>query len=1382
MSLLLDTLISGLNSEIQSDNLRVLIQLRQLVLLQSGWLQQGEIFHDWPLRRKFNPLPPPTGILKEYLRSSPRMEELFRLWGDSDVAVQREIVRALTSILFCARSDETVAICRRILRSKAGSILDNVVLALGGVNPTHNPNDTNGDGSIHKTSVNSSIAARVASSSSSTLAASEKLTLLSAVSSHASNVTRDLLSNHEVPLRAVLKHTVTLAKRTGLSSSSSSASKKRPRSNSTDASSSSSSSSSKKSGPKIRLQRSVLLLQLSLVQSSPSDVKRQALDIRGFVRAMLLWRTAEKNTSVTVEKPNPGQSKPYGKTNAKGNESESDSDSPLKMFRIGTEAVVVTLGRDLLLTHDLSTGMKRRLFGSMVLEHLVSLSNAGHIGSTSLLQHLCVHPDTSVFDPNDVSNQENTLSAALSSSPSSSSSSISSTPTKKTKTKLSKSAMTLLSVLRTLHATTDKTRQDLVCNILERYTTLIVPYARAFPYDVENPSSTYQWLGAVVLATRIQQMSLNTSTTVIATSFTDVVPSSNKFTKSVLGKGLQSKSRLVASTTMSYMETMFNTVEQSISHNKSIGASKKRSKKNNAIAAGLQRTLPDFSVLRSLLTKKYATNATNATDGTSSTSSTVEKEDTNTTKESETKTEIEFRTQLFILMGRYLEHVPTTAQRVRYDGCTMLKKYGDISALLKNNTNMLLCDKSMLGLLSASANAGMLQWGNFLRRIQLDTKSVLQQANNTTAATNTSTVRMQCACSAYLFPTSLPVTPLRALLLTCAKEHDQNMNIRTMSRDVIAKAVVHNGGVFAPFRAHDGVASFLPQGKDMTLPIAFFFDAVLSRCSREPLEFVMSYSDECTEWGVFAVVVVDTLNMAMERYVAMSQDDSTSTKTTKTTKAKQIGSDTRQTITSSIVVMCKYVLDSLKNFSERLGKDATLFVKKVLGQNLKLVLSTTGCAIDVLKPQHINTEQIQHDLETVTNEELPSIVSRLCRSFENETKQTSKAFILQTLGLAVRRMGGRSAALGPIVTLLTAMQKVLTHSDVTVSGRDLIVNYANLLMSSDATEWVTSTNEHVKTLINICCSPGDHLKTSNYVNRANAIHIVCSRMKDEHKRHLLNTFSIDNENDVLLVIELFHRKNISNDIIDAELYCTWLVKIQNKLHTTLNGDVYVNALHQLIDSTWHQLAGMNGTDYITETTLHLLWKLSSSSASLSSSSSSSSSTSTTSISTSTSINIGVQQSEAILLRCLQSGSLVHTALSFVVLTESNTNPKQQWSFSCLLGLLRSSGSDDVPPSFVAQIVPMMQNVMAWGVQKIQQDNMAYNEASNTFVPLLQQLCLIHEKHEQRRPWESIETIIHLTELKNVDSFLKGGAAAGAAGAAGAASSKKKKKKRKRSDC
>ena len=59
----------------------------------------------------------------------------------------------------------------------------------------------------------------------------------------------------------------------------------------------------------------------------------------------------------------------------------------------------------------------------------------------------------------------------------------------------------------------------------------------------------------------------------------------------------------------------------------------------------------------------------------------------------------------------------------------------------------------------------------------------------------------------------------------------------------------------------------------------------------------------------------------------------------------------------------------------------------------------------------------------------------MCRSFENETKQTSKAFILQTLGLAVRRMGGRSAALGPIVTLLTAMQKVLTHSDVTVSVR-----------------------------------------------------------------------------------------------------------------------------------------------------------------------------------------------------------------------------------------------------------------------------------------------------------------------------------------------------------
>jgi hypothetical protein len=186
--MLLDEILQGLNSEIQSENLHVLIQLRQLVLQQNGWLSSGEVFKEWPLQRKFQTLPSPVGLLKEYLQSSPRMEEMFRLWDESDIAVQREVIRTLTAILFCARNHDTVSVCRRILHTKAGPILDTIVLALGG---SHNINNISSSSSQDSAQITSSVASKVATSSFSTLSASEKLTLLSAVSSHASNITRD---------------------------------------------------------------------------------------------------------------------------------------------------------------------------------------------------------------------------------------------------------------------------------------------------------------------------------------------------------------------------------------------------------------------------------------------------------------------------------------------------------------------------------------------------------------------------------------------------------------------------------------------------------------------------------------------------------------------------------------------------------------------------------------------------------------------------------------------------------------------------------------------------------------------------------------------------------------------------------------------------------------------------------------------------------------------------------------------------------------------------------------------------------------------------------------------------------------------------------------
>jgi hypothetical protein len=1338
INMLLDQLLEGLNSEVQSDNLRVLIQLRQLVLLQSGWLQQGETFKEWPLSRKNPTLSKPTGLLKTYLSSSPRMEELFRLWNDSDIAVQREVVRALTCILFCARSDDTIAVCRRLLRSKAGVILDTVVLALGGVNPTAAASAMNGASS----SVSSSVATRVATSSSSTLAASEKLTLLSAVSSHASNVTRDLLSNHEVALRAVLKHTVTLAKRTGLTSNgindnngsnnnndgSSSSSKKRPRAGT----SKGSSNVSGKSSAKIHLQRSILLLQLSLVQSCPSDIKRQALDIRGFVRALLLWRTPS--------------STPTSKDNVVSDIMET--------FRGGTNTVVLTLGRDLLLTHDLSSSMKRRLFGSMVLEHLVSLSNAGHENSISLLQHLCVHPETSVFDPNDVATADHAEESNILNN-TKSKAAIKTTTTKSRKSrKLSKSATTLLSVIRTLHATTNKVRQDLVCEILALYPSLIVPYSRAFPYDVENPSSTYQWLGATVLATRIQQMTQHHHSIVSspASSLLDVLPSSIKFTKAVLGKGLQSKSRLVTSTTMTYMNSMFDVVESTSdplpsnntksTQNTNTNTNDKRQKQKkmyissetsknargagrNTLAVGLQKALPDFSVLRSLLTKKYV-------DG-----------EISETEEERSRSSLEFRAQLLTLMGRYLEHVPLTAQKVRYDGCTMVKKYGDLTTLLSSKTEkevISLCDLPLLSLLSSSATAGMFQWGNFLRRIQLDTKSALKESASSGTNT-TASLRVQCAAAASLFPTSLPVTPLRPLLLTCALSNQKET--RTMACKVIANAVVHNGGVFAPSHAHDAAASFLPSEQDtnggtttMRVSTVLFLDAVLSRCVHEPLEIVMEHSNATSTWGVFVMAVVDTLRLVLERY----------------THANVLAG---HPMDKAVADICQYVVSSLRQYGERIGKNPQILIKAKLSNDLQKLVSKI-VSLKHLAPRQLDPTNI--NIDDMPIDEVPSILSRLCRlllsdeSVVVETKIFTKSDIVATITAAVQRVGGmngshsatssNSILNNPVIQVLDGMNKMLTGDGA--HEVHLAHHFALLLTSSNTSIWIESTKTYVDALLEILMNARG---ANKFDNPSHSISVLSPRISDAQRRHFLNNYeSIDF--DVWIVVELFRRHRISDTAVDVALYAKWYNVVQTKLVAALGASAssseWVKALSDLSMPELHQLVGVESTDYLTEDTLRWLWSSSDSR----------------------------PKARDLLERCLKSGSFLHIATSFEVLeAKYSTNMIAETTcFSSLLVLLRVVEGDNVPSSFVSQIIPWIRHLAKCTLETTAEATKDYKDIQNVHVPLLKRLCCLHQKYHL----SDVGTIEQLSNVANVrDLFTV------ANNATQTSSKKKKQKKRKR---
>ena len=82
----------------------------------------------------------------------------------------------------------------------------------------------------------------------------------------------------------------------------------------------------------------------------------------------------------------------------------------------------------------------------------------------------------------------------------------------------------------------------------------------------------------------------------------------------------------------------------------------------------------------------------------------------------------------------------------------------------------------------------------------------------------------------------------------------------------MTQAVVENGGVFANSQAYDSVAAFLNLGGSrMTVPTAMFVDACLTRSVRDPLELVMKYPKETSKWGVFVVVVIDTLAMVLDR-------------------------------------------------------------------------------------------------------------------------------------------------------------------------------------------------------------------------------------------------------------------------------------------------------------------------------------------------------------------------------------------------------------------------------------------------------------------------------------------------------------------------------------
>jgi hypothetical protein len=257
----------------------------------------------------------------------------------------------------------------------------------------------------------------------------------------------------------------------------------------------------------------------------------------------------------------------------------------------------------------------------------------------------------------------------------------------------------------------------------------------------------------------------------------------------------------------------------------------------------LQRHLPEFSVLRALLQKKYA----------------EEKEEKDIENERAT-----FRARLLVLMSKYLTHAPSTAERVRYDGCTMLKGVGDLQSLLSQSSgdSLNLCDLPLLSLLSSSSTQGMYRWGNFLKRVQLVLTGESQK-NGSSRGDNS--LRQWVANSVGLFPNNIEVTPLRPVFLTMALSPSRM--VRSNCRSILSLSLRTSGGVFSHETAHDDVRSFLapPSSSNSTVPMALFLDACLSRSVRDPLEMVLAHPSEVEEWGVFVVVVVDTLRIVLSR-------------------------------------------------------------------------------------------------------------------------------------------------------------------------------------------------------------------------------------------------------------------------------------------------------------------------------------------------------------------------------------------------------------------------------------------------------------------------------------------------------------------------------------
>ena len=195
----------------------------------------------------------------------------------------------------------------------------------------------------------------------------------------------------------------------------------------------------------------------------------------------------------------------------------------------------------------------------------------------------------------------------------------------------------LLLVLKELRAATHRGRQDIVCDIIDRFPILALPYLRTFSYSVDQPSASYVWLGAAVLATRLLRQPphrlvprmggdrrdrgehVDAAAAAAATpvdvvgvvEFDTILPTSSKFTKNVMGKALQSGSRLVVRTALSFMVALFDRIDHVLEWSTSVTKHcvpehSRLSEAREKLLKRVQSHVPDFSVVRSLVGKTYA--------------------------------------------------------------------------------------------------------------------------------------------------------------------------------------------------------------------------------------------------------------------------------------------------------------------------------------------------------------------------------------------------------------------------------------------------------------------------------------------------------------------------------------------------------------------------------------------------------------------------------------------------------------------------------------------------------------------------------------------------------------------------------------------------------